>query len=329
MKYKLLLLLFVHTLHADQFSFLWYNDVFAGRDRHFTNGIGVSWLDNTFENKENNISNGYSTLMFDIANAIPPVTMDESRQHNAGISLTQIIMTPTDTRISTPQYDDMAYAGYLALASYLFEWDSASFDERRIELGVVGEESCAEWLQNTTHKIIGNTEPKGWETQIGTELTINLLLRHGQKSWQHHYENGLNADLFTHFGIQAGNFITDAFAGTIFRFGENYIENFNVNYPYLKEEASLLQSYKKHEGIGWSCDVGINGELLGYSYILDRSKKEGYQVNKSGFSAALYTGASLYYEGQKLTFFYQSQPSYIEGKNEIDTIGGFKFTYQF
>jgi hypothetical protein len=90
-----------------------------------------------------------------------------------------------------------------------------------------------------------------------------------------------------------------------------------------------LQSYKKHEGIGWSCDVGINGELLGYSYILDRSRKDGYQVNKSGLSAALYTGASLYYEGQKLTFFYQSQPSYIQGKNEIDTIGGFKFTYQF
>ena len=254
------MLLYTFTLQADQFSLLFYNDAFAKTDHHFTNGLSVSWLDDTFENKDDPELTSYSALMFNLADAISFGSMDISRKHTAGIGLSQIIITPDDLTQSVPQYDDVPYVGYLALSFYFFEWDNVSFKEYRLETGVVGEESGAGWLQKKIHHIVGDTKPQGWDTQLGTDWMFNVLYRQGYKSWTYHDRSRLSMDWFNHFGIQAGNYTTDAFAGTVFRLGQNYIENFNVAYPYLKEEASSLRAYGKHYGFGWSLSAGVNGE---------------------------------------------------------------------
>jgi hypothetical protein len=267
--------------------------------------------------------------MYDFADTVSFGAMDESRKHTAGIGLSQIIITPDDLTQSVPQYDDVPYAGYLALSFYLFEWDNTSFIEYRMEAGVVGEESGAGWTQRTMHKIVGDTKPEGWDTQLGTEWMLNVLYRQGYKSWRYHDDNGLSMDWFNHFGIQVGNYTTDAFAGTVFRLGQNYIENFNISYPYLKEEASSLRSYGKHHGFGWSLSAGVNGELLVYSYLFEESQKEGYALDDNTLNVSPYAGASLYYDDYKITFFYQAQSFSLNGEREIDTFGGFKLDLQF
>ena len=328
-KIKYLFLLCSITLSADQFSFIFYNDVFAKTDKHFTNGMSLSWIDDTFGSIEETKTTSYNNFIHSIVNTLPFTIMDCSKHHNAGISLSQYIFTPADKSIATPQYNDIPYAGYLALSFYLFEWDNKSFHEFRIEFGVVGKESGAEFVQKKFHSMIGNSKPKGWNTQIGTQYTANALFRYGEKSWEHHNQNGLTMDWFNHFGIQAGNFLTDAFGGTIFRIGHNYNRNFNLHYPYLKEEASLLRLDKKHHGLGWSLSTGINGELLAYSYILDEAKKEGYTTEKKTINFSIYAGADLYYEAHKLTFLYQSQSSYTNQQNTMDSFGGIIYSFQF
>ena len=331
MKLKLscLLLFFSLTLGADQFAFLFYNDVFAGTDKHFTNGMNLSWLDDSFGDIEETKENSYSNFIYEIVNTLPLAIMDNSKHHNAGVSLSQFIITPTDISLSTPQYDDMPYAGYLALAFYMFEWDKESFSEFRVEFGVVGKESGAEFVQKTVHKIIGNSEPKGWDTQLGTQYIANVLFRYGEKTWVNNNIHGLSMDWFNHFGIQAGNFVADVFGGSILRIGDNYVRNFNLHYPYLKEEASLLRLDTEHRGVGWSLSAGLNTELLAYSYILDEAKAEGYETQKNFFNISLYAGIDLYYEAHKLTFFYQSQSPYTTQQNNIDTFGGLVYSYQF
>lgn len=329
MKKRFLLLLFSVALSADQFSFLLYNDFFAGTDKYFTNGMSLSWIDDSCGSIDNNQSNSYSNFMLDAVNTLPLTLMDNSKQHNAGISLSQIAITPADTSISTPQYDDMPYAGYLALAFYMFEWDKKSFREYRMEVGVIGKESGAEFVQKTFHRLIGNSEPKGWDTQIGTQYTANALIRYGEKSWESQDTNGFTMDWFNHFGLQAGNFVTDIFGGTIIRIGDNYIENFNLHYPYLKEEASLLRLDEKHHGFGWSLSAGINTELLAYSYILDEAKKEGYSADKNILNIAIYAGADLYYGAHKITFFYRTQSPYTNQQTDINVFGGLIYAFQF
>ena len=328
-KIKYLSLLCSIALSADQFSFLFYNDAFVGTDKHFTNGMNISWIDDSFEDVSDIESNSYSSYVHHIVNSIPFNVTDNSKKHSAGISISQIMVTPDDLNVSQPQYDDIPYAGYLSLAFYMFEWDKESFKEFRMEFGVVGKESGAEFAQKSIHPVIGAKKPKGWGTQLGTQVTANALFRYGEISWQRSGLNTLSMDWFNHFGIQVGNFETDAFGGTMFRIGKNYIRNFNLHYPYLKEEASMLCLNDKHNGLGWSLNAGINGELLAYSYILDEGKNKGYETDKKIANVTLYGGVDLYYEVHKLTLFYQSRSPYIKQSNDMESFGGLIYSYQF
>lgn len=328
-KYNYLFLLLSLSLNADQFSFLFYNDVFSGTDKHFTNGINLSWLDDSYGDKDGNTTNSYNSFVHHVVDSLPFIVIDNSKNHNAGISLSQIMITPNDISIPEPQYNDIPYAGYFALAFYKFEWDKESFKEFRTEFGVVGKESGAEFVQKTVHAAIGSPDPKGWDTQLGTQYTANALFRYGEISWQNKSLHNLSMDWFNHFGFQIGNFVTDIFGGSMFRVGRNYIKNFNLHYPSLREEASLLGLDNKHHGLGWSLSIGINTELLGYSYIVDEAKKEGYATDKSIVNIALYGGADIYYDTNKLTFFYQSRSPYTKQQNTIESFGGLIYTIQF
>ncbi|WP_294964297.1 lipid A-modifier LpxR family protein [Sulfurimonas sp.] len=60
MKNNKKLLALTSTLSADQFSFQLYNDFFAGTDQYFTNGLAISWLDDSFNHVPNSSVNAYS-----------------------------------------------------------------------------------------------------------------------------------------------------------------------------------------------------------------------------------------------------------------------------
>jgi lipid A 3-O-deacylase len=321
-KLALSLILYSLTSNADQVSFSFYNDFFAGSDKHFSNGAALSWLD------DNDDSSNYTNFVLGLADTLH-VDLDKSKRYNAGVSLSQITITPDNTELSTAQYDDMPYAGYLALSTFLLQWDDKSFNEYSIEIGVVGKESMAEYVQKTFHHLVDNDEPNGWDTQLKTQYTVNLLLQYGEKTWEHQSNNSLSADWFNHFGATIGNFYTSAFAGTAFRIGKNYVQNFNTHYPYLKDEASLLGLDKSHKGFGWSLNGGIDTQLLAYSYILDEANHQGYDSDKNILSASLYFGGDLYYFNHKLSLFYQSQSPYTKGEYRTDFFGGIVYAYQF
>ena len=294
-------LVLVVNIHASQFSFLFYNDVFAGTDQHFTNGLALSYLGDT--------------------------SFQDSSRTTKGIAISQMIMTPEDISQTVAQYDDLPYAGYLTLSGFIFQWDAKSFDEYRIELGVVGNESGARALQNFIHKILDNTPAQGWDTQLGTQVTLNALYRHGEITWKSS-QNYLEMDWFNHYGIQIGNYISDVFAGSIFRIGKNYRKNFNVHYPSMKEEASLLLIEQNH-GLGWSASIGINANLLAYSYIMDEAINQGYNFEKNNLNTNLYLGADFFYSRHKVSLFLQMLSPYTTSQTKPDKLGGFAYSYIF
>ncbi|MBL0707860.1 MAG: lipid A deacylase LpxR family protein [Sulfurimonas sp.] len=328
-KLRLILIFFAVTLNADQFSFAIYNDSITGRDQHFTSGVNVSWIDDSSGDTNATKQNSYSNFVYKLVDNLSFGLLDDSKEHSAGVSLSQVIITPSDLLISTPQYDDMPYAGHLYISSYLFEFDKSNFKEFRVEFGVVGKESVAEESQKLVHKIINSDDPKGWDNQLGTQYTLDILFRYGEISWESRTKNGLSMDWFNQLGFQAGNFTTDAFGGTMFRIGDNYIRNFNLHYPYLKEEASMLKLSKDHSGFGWSLTTGLNAELLAYSYILDEADDQGYDSDKNFANASAYLGADLYYDKHKFTLFYRLQSPYSSQSDDMDIFGGVLYSFQF
>ena len=325
MKRKILLsvLFFAISLEADSASFTFYNDFFAGTDEHFTNGASLSWLEDGQE-KENE----YTHILLSFARRIA-LPLDNSKHHNAGLNIGQIIITPSNTQVATVQYNDFPYAGHLCISSFLFEWDKNSFNEYSIEAGIIGKYSGAEFVQNTFHKMIGNKQLQGWNTQLTTRFTLNLLVQHGMKSWQGNVGNNLQADWFNHYGVSLGNFIVSAFAGSAIRIGQNYVQNFNAHYPYLKSEASLIGVDSSKHGFGWSASTGLETKILAYSAILDRAADIGYATDKNIINALMYISGSIYYNQHKFKFFYEIPSPYIKEEHTVNIIGGFEYSYKF
>ena len=317
----LLLLLSSITLSADQVSFSLYNDFFAGNDGHFSNGVAFTWLE---DNKEN----AYTNLLLDGLNTLD-IKVDSSKKYNAGVSLTQLMLTPNDTTLSTVQYNDMPYAGYLALSTYLIASDSDSFIEYAFDLGAIGPASLAKHTQNSFHGIIGNNKAQGWDTQLGTQITVNLLLQYGEISWEGQVSDDLNADWFNHAGLSLGNFNTSASTGTALRIGQNYVRNFNEHYPYLREEVTLVDIAPEHKGFGWSVSSGLDTELVAYSYIFDEAKDQGYQTNKERVILAAHLSGDIYYDNHKFSFFYQGQTPFTKQDNSNNYFGGIVYSYKF
>ena len=320
-RFFLIILLGAFSLKADSISFTFYNDFFAGSDGHFTNGASFNWLE---DNKKNSYTNMLLSLAKDVSFPI-----DSSKNYNAGISLEQLIITPNNIELPTAQYDDLPYAGYLSLSSLLFEWDKNSFNEYRLEVGIMGKYSGAEFVQKTFHKIIGSEQPQGWDTQLSTRFMVNLLVQHGMKSWQGNIADDLQADWFNHYGVTAGNFNVSVFAGSVIRIGKNYVQNFNAHYPYLKSTANLLPLDSLKHGFGWSVGMGLETKILAYSAILDRAANEGYAVHKNVLNALVHFSGSLYYNHHKIRFFYEIPSPYIKEKDEIDIVGGLEYIYRF
>ncbi|WP_457748822.1 lipid A deacylase LpxR family protein [Sulfurimonas sp.] len=325
MKKKLVsgILLLSLSLKADSISFTFYNDFFAGSDGHFTNGASLSWLED-----KNNSNHIYTNMLVSLAQDIA-LPINNLKYHNAGISLEQIMITPENIDVSTVQYNDLPYAGYLSFAGFLFEWDNNSFTEYRIDVGIMGKYSGAGFVQKTFHKIIGSQEPKGWDTQLGTRFILNFLVQRGVKSWQGSITNTLKADWFNHYGVTVGNFNVSAFAGSAIRIGKNYVQNFNAHYPYLKGEANMLDVDTLKHDFGWSVSTGLETKVLAYSAILDRAKDNGYAVHKNVFNAVGYFCGSFYYNEHKFRLFYEIPTPYIKEDKSVNIFGGFEYIYKF
>lgn len=61
--------------------------------------MNLSCLDDTFNTVDKNKSSIYSNLLHDAINKIPFTQTDYSQNHNAGISLSQIMITPSDIEV--------------------------------------------------------------------------------------------------------------------------------------------------------------------------------------------------------------------------------------
>lgn len=157
----------IHSVDKRRFlKFSFENDLitFANTDRYFTNGIAIEYQ-----------SSGLSGLPF--AYVMFPYKKAADAIYSMG--LYQDMFTPTDTRVEPTLKHDRPYASYLFIG---YKKQMTSVENKvsltsGLDLGYLGPYSPGFYLQTLVHETFPTNDlPKGWETQIKTDLIANYNL---------------------------------------------------------------------------------------------------------------------------------------------------------
>jgi len=243
----------------------WENDMFAGTDRHYTNGFRA-------------------TALFSRANT--PTTLEDALQtfsHIEGQGLQsqwftagfgQDMYTPSEKTPTTLISDDRPYAGWLYLSASVHKlstcWTSPNddpdcLDSVEANIGVVGPSAYAKETQDFVHDMRGITRFEGWQNQLKNEPGF-VMTWERKKRWITPPKSGWGYDLIPNIGASLGNVRTQISAGASMRFGYNIPRDFGAPGA-IKPVANL--PFLVDDRLGGYFFIGADGRYVAHNIFLD------------------------------------------------------------
>lgn len=234
----------------------WENDLLAGTDRHYTNGLRVE-LSGRLDPR-----------------ALPAwLAGDEAAW---GLAVGQRVYTPERLDVAEPVTDDRPYAGWSYLALAVTRRVAALGWEDRIELtiGVVGPSSGAAATHALAHDLFRSESPRGWRHQLRDEPAITLGYRASLRLASGEI-GGLAWDVTPMFGVSLGNVATFATLGAAARVG--------LGVPTHSGEGRSLRVY---------VTASVEARLVGFDVFLDGSllRGDGHRLDKERVVADVSVG---------------------------------------
>jgi len=232
-------------------SVTYENDVFAGEDQGYTNGIAGGYSRGDFDSFTENNSPGWMRWL-----AWPlPFIHKEGLRHSISYVVGQTMQTPEDLEDEKLIEDDLPYAGLLFWHGRMHSFDRRTAHEIGLKLGAVGPASGAEQVQTAVHDLIGATEPEGWDNQLENEPVLNLRYIHRWRALVGDL-GGIEVDVVPALRLQAGNLISDVGLGFSARVGKGL----EASYP----TASILSgrdpdTLVRDSAGSWYLSVGLIG----------------------------------------------------------------------
>ena len=281
----------IATNQGRVFSVLEENDMVVKTDRHYTQGLKLSYLQ-----ADGDVPRVVARMM----EQVPSVAY----QPNAlkfGYQIGQSMFTPANIRTSALIPADRPYGGWLYTGLILqrrgeTRGGTPVLENFALDLGIVGPESLAEEAQSWVHELRGRPLPRGWSHQLRTEPGINLKYERShlfRSSWTDRFA----LDLIPRGGFSVGNVDTSLRFGGMFRMGWNLPGNFGLQ---------TVDSLTTPEGglppgqISWArrlgvfAFVGTEGRLVAHNVFLDGNLYQSSQrVEKELLIGELRTGFAV------------------------------------
>jgi len=286
-----------------------------------------------FFNKDNKISSGWSlqkhsavAVSWEALEAVPgfvrywgkaiPTLTEDGLVYRAGIAIGQVIQTPEELSRSDLIEDDVPYAGALTLQATWYAFNDDEFRGFEITVGVVGPPSLAEQSQRTVHKLIGVTDPKGWDHQLKTEPVINLNYMRKQKIWRRGNPAGLSFDTAVNGTVALGNLFTQASAELEVRFGHNMPRGF----VYVPDPIGMSMHYMatlkpaNPRAASLYASLVLRGSAFAHNIFLDGNTfRDSHSVDKEPLVGMAVAG--LHYERKSWGIHF----SIMESSDDVDT----------
>lgn len=299
-------------------SFILENDLFSGRDRHYTNGVGFIWV------PDKRVAQPEWAVR--LAGLVPWFPEEGELRH--GYAFGQSMFTPKDISLANPPLTERPYAGWLCGTVGLGRATGKQLDLFALTLGMVGPASLAEQSQKIVHKAIGSPDPKGWDTQLGNEPGIVATY---QRSWREAATTtrlGNTLDLTPHVGAAIGNVFAYGNAGLTLRYGKHLPRDFGP--PRI--QPSLLGSgeFAPASGFKWYLFAGVEGRAVARNIFLDgNSFRDSRSVDKKPLVGDLQYGLVLDWPGIRFSFTHVLRTREYETQGGSDRFGAVSVSVKF
>ncbi|GAA5481349.1 lipid A deacylase LpxR family protein [Haloferula sargassicola] len=311
------------------------NDLFAGRDRDYTNGARLAWISGN-EPVESLIGvQRYLRRLtgdpqsFGVFQTITGFEDPKSIVYNYGFSLTQLMYTPQDAMPYTQPPYQRRYAGWTGLGFSLHAKDEKILNSVELSIGATGPASLAEETQDFIHDIRGATKFNGWANQIPSELTVDLSFIQKRRLDFANFRYGvIRVDGITEWGARLGTFRTDTHVGGMFRMGYNLPPDFSD--PRLSPTAYTHHyfnsgfDYDSH----WSVFLLAGGQLtaVGHDATLDGPLFSDFNtgIERRPLVAEVYAGFGIRYRRVEFSYAHTwrtEEYTTQRGLAQIGTIG--------
>jgi hypothetical protein len=289
------------------FSLYIENDLAAGTDRDYTNGLKALWVSPELGEGEGRLR---APGWIDFLSRRLPLIQTQDARRFFSLSLAQAMYTPEDITRPVPDPSDRPYAGFLYAGLAVHSMDAGSLDTAEIDLGVVGPLSLAGDIQRLWHHTFGWDKPRGWAYQIKNEPVLALTYDHMQKILRPRTEEGFGRDAIVHAGATLSNVFTGAMAGLEFRLGWNLPGDFGSAHiqpgsdsAALFDERGLRLPGKRP--FGFHFFLALEGKAVVRDLFLDgNSFRSGPRVDKLPLVGQVVAGAALRYKRLKLSYGY-------------------------
>ncbi|NKB59848.1 MAG: DUF2219 family protein [Alphaproteobacteria bacterium] len=306
-------------------SFQWENDRVAQTDRHYTNGVRLSWVsDKTTDGPD--WARDLLEFMYPLAAV---------RGGRIGFALGQNMYTPEDTDAVALVADDRPYAGWLYGAVSLHAETTRYrgglkldvLDSVELNLGIVGPQAYGEDTQNNYHDLINVARSNGWSHQLKNEPALALFF---ERKWrpEPYRLAGLEVDAIPHVGGSLGNVFTLANVGATFRIGQ--FLDFDYGPPHIRPSLSGLEAVKGGKEFGWYLFAGGEGRAVLHNIFLDGNTfTDSHSVSKNPFVGSIQAGAVFSYAGYRVAFTHVYLTKEFGQQRRADRYGTISLSKQF
>ncbi len=280
-----------HTLRWRGGTVRLENDLFAGTDRNYTNGVAIALVSHDMEGRLRpdclpQPLGLYTRFLGWVDPGFWNSAGAESASQNVVARFGQTMYTPEDKTRTDLVRDDRPYAGllYLGLAwnRRIRPQDAGyeTLDSRELTLGVIGPWSLAEQSQDLVHKLRGIERFHGWDHQLHNEPAFQLAL---ERKFKPHADGavqpGWGSDAIGSYALRLGNIETAASAGLELRMGWNIPNDFG-SYPIRPggenrppSEATRLRTTQPHAPNaprpGAHAFVNLEAKAVAWDFSLD------------------------------------------------------------
>jgi hypothetical protein len=261
-------------------SFQLENDLFAGTDSQYTNGVKLTWVSpNLSELNDPQLPAWIRGSTDAVKHLIEWFLPGDATACNIVVTFGQSMFTPSDRERTTLDPTDRPYAGWAYLGlGYNVRRDPPkislpTLDTVEIDIGIVGPSSYAKQTQDFVHRVRGLQRFLGWDNQLRNELGFQIVWEQKFRPPTLEWFGWLDAQVIPHYGVSIGTVASYLNAGAEMRVGWRLPDDFGTSLirpggdnAAPRTTAQLKRVYNQHS---FHTFVSIDGRAIANNIFLD------------------------------------------------------------